>query len=64
MVERQKIIFASDYIDSDVIAMARSNGDACVQVFFIRAGKLIGRDYFLMDGAEDTPDAEVSYNFV
>jgi len=64
VVERQKIIFASNYVDSDVIAMARSNGDACVQVFFIRGGKLIGRDYFLMDGAEDTPDSDVISGFL
>jgi excinuclease ABC subunit C len=63
IVERQKII-VSEYVDSDVIAMARSNGDACVQVFFIRGGKLIGRDYFLLEGAEDTPDANVMAEFI
>ena len=49
VVERQKII-SPDYIDSDVLALARTNGDACVQVFFIRGGRLIGRDYFLLEG--------------
>ena len=39
VVERQKVI-STDYIDSDVLAMARSDGEACVQVFFIRGGKL------------------------
>jgi excinuclease ABC subunit C len=63
IVERQKVI-VSEYVDSDVIAMARSNGDACVQVFFIRGGKLIGRDYFLLEGAEEEPDAEVIAEFV
>jgi excinuclease ABC subunit C len=64
IVERQKVVFTTDYADSDVIAMARSNGDACVQVFFIRSGKLIGRDYFLMEGAEDSPDADVITGFL
>jgi excinuclease ABC subunit C len=64
VVERQKVIFANDHTDSDVIAMARSNGDACVQVFFIRAGKLIGREYFLLEGAEDTPDTDVMAEFI
>ncbi len=63
VVEKQKVV-SSDYVDSDVLAMARSNGDACVQVFFIRGGKLIGRDYFLLEGAEDTPDAQVLGEFV
>ena len=63
VVERQKIV-STEYVDSDVIAMARSDGEACVQVFFIRGGKLIGREYFLLEGAEDTPDADVMAEFV
>jgi excinuclease ABC subunit C len=63
VVERQKVV-SSDYIDSDVIAMARDDGEACVQVFFIRAGKLIGREYFLLQGADDTPDADVIAGFL
>ena len=63
VVERQKVI-SSDYIDSDVLALARSDGDACVQVFFIRGGKLIGRDYFLLEGATDTSDANVMAEFL
>ena len=53
IIERQKIVFASDYKDSDVLAMARNNGEACVQIFFIRNGKLIGREYFILEGTED-----------
>jgi excinuclease ABC subunit C len=63
VVERQKVV-SQKYIDSDVIAMARADGDACVQVFFIRSGKLVGRDYFLLDGAEDTPDSDVISGFL
>ncbi len=50
--------------DSDVIAMARSDGEACVQIFFIRSGKLIGREYFILEGTEDTADAEVISQFL
>jgi excinuclease ABC subunit C len=64
IVARQKVVFSADYVDSDVIAMARSNGDACVQVFFIRGGKLIGREYFVMEGADETPDAAVLGEFL
>jgi excinuclease ABC subunit C len=64
IIERQKVVFASDYVDSDVIAMARANNEACVQVFFIRGGKLIGREYFLLEGTEDTLDSEVITEFV
>ena len=63
VVERQKIV-STEYVDSDVIAMARSNGEACVQVFFIRGGKLIGREYFLLQGAEGSADANVMSGFI
>ena len=64
IIERQKIVFATDYLDSDVLAMARSDGEACVQVFFIRGGKLIGREYFILEGTEDAADTEVMEHFV
>ena len=64
IMERQKIVFATDYADSDVLAMARSNGEACVQVFFIRGGKLIGREYFILEGTEDEANSEIMEQFV
>lgn len=64
IVERQKVVFASDYKDSDVVAMARTDGEACVQIFFIRGGKLIGREYFVLEGTEDAPNAEVMAGFL
>lgn len=63
VVEKQKVI-SNDQLDSDVIAMARSNGEACVQVFFIRGGKMIGREYYILEGAQDEPDAEVIAEFI
>ena len=63
VVERQKII-SSDQVDSDVIAMARSEGEACVQIFFIRNGKLIGREYFILEGTADEADSEVVTEFI
>lgn len=63
VVERQKVV-SPEYIDSDVIAMARADGEACVQVFFIRNGKLIGREYFLLEGAEGSQDGDVLAEFL
>ena len=63
VVEKQKVI-SSDQVDSDVIAMARSDGEACVQIFFIRSGKLIGREYFILEGTEDSADQEVLSEFI
>jgi len=64
IVERQKVVFAADYKDSDVIAMARADNEACVQIFFIRGGKLIGREYFILEGTEDTADNQVMAEFI
>lgn len=63
VVEKQKVI-SSDLVDSDVIAVARSNGEACVQVFFIRNGKLLGREYFILEGTEEEKDTEVMAQFI
>lgn len=63
VVEKQKVI-SSDQVDSDVIAMARADGEACVQIFFIRSGKLIGREYFILEGTEEAKDAEVVSQFL
>jgi excinuclease ABC subunit C len=64
IIERQKVVFSADYKDSDVLAMARADNEACVQIFFIRGGKLIGREYFILEGTEDTTDSEVMEQFL
>jgi excinuclease ABC subunit C len=63
VVEKQRVL-SSDKTDSDVIAMARSNGEACVQIFFIRGGKLIGREYFILEGTHDENDPAVIGEFI
>jgi excinuclease ABC subunit C len=63
VVAKQKVISAAN-TDQDVIAFAREQGDACVQVFFIRHGKLIGREYFLLEGTEDEEEAEILGEFL
>ncbi len=63
IVSKQKVIAAAN-TDQDVIAFAREQGDACVQVFFIRHGKLIGREYFLLDGTEGESDEEILQEFL
>ncbi|HRN83092.1 excinuclease ABC subunit UvrC, partial [Nitrosomonas europaea] len=60
---RQKVIGSSD-TDQDVIAFAREDSDACVQIFFIRHGKLIGREYFMLDNTEGESDHEVLREFM
>ena len=63
VVEKQKVI-TGDQSDSDVLALARSDGEACVQIFFIRNGKLMGREYFILEGTEEITDNEVIGEFL
>jgi excinuclease ABC subunit C len=63
VVEQQKVV-SSAAVDQDVIAFALANGDACVQVFFIRHGKLIGREYFLLVSPYDDDSREIMTSFV
>jgi len=63
VVEKQKVI-TSEEGNSDVLAIARANNEACIQVFFIRNGRLMGREYFVMEGTEEIPDNEVMGEFI
>ncbi len=63
IVERQKVI-SNAQNDQDVLAFARDKGDACVQIFLIRQGKLIGREYFVLEGAEDEDTHQVMAEFL
>lgn len=63
VIERQRVV-SSSLADQDVIAFAREDGQACVQVFFVRDGKLIGRDYFVLSGTQDETDREIMASFV
>ena len=63
IVERQKVI-SNAQNDQDVLAFARDKGDACVQIFLIRQGKLIGREYFVLEGAEDEETHQVMAEFL
>jgi excinuclease ABC subunit C len=58
IVEKQRII-STKFTDSDVIAIASLENTACVQVFFIRGGKLTGREYFLVEDTDQTADQDL-----
>jgi len=50
LTEKQKAETGDD--DRDIIAMARENGEALIQVFFVRGGKLSGREHYMMAADE------------
>jgi excinuclease ABC subunit C len=55
VTEGQKVVWRSR-IDMDLIAAAKAQGQACMQVFMVRGGKLIGQEHFMLDGVADQPD--------
>ena len=61
--EAQKVVSPAGG-DEDIVALAQSGGEAWVEVFFIRNGKLTGRDHFLMEGTQDEEPAQVLAQFV
>lgn len=63
VTEKQKIIVHT-MVDLDAIAYARLYDEACVQVFFVRQGKLVGRDQFIMSGADELTGGEILAAFV
>lgn len=63
VVEKQKMINVA-LADQDVIAFAKDDRTACVQTFFIRGGKLIGREHFLLDGTDDIEESEILTAFI
>ena len=63
VAQKQKITdTAGD--DRDIIAMASEGEDAVVQVFFIRSGRLIGRDHFYLKSAENDTEGEILSSFI
>ena len=51
-------------MDRDVVALARTNEEAVVQVFFIREGKLIGRDHFHLKGSYGEKENDMLQAFI
>lgn len=63
VAQKQKIT-SSSMEDRDIIAMAKDERDAVVQVFFVREGKLIGRDHFHLTVGLDESKTQILTSFV
>lgn len=63
VMAKQKVI-SPDLKDQDVIAMARGQGESCVELFFVREGKLNGREHYMMNGTDDMSRSEIMTAFV
>lgn len=64
VMEKQKISNVQNDSDQDVIAMANLDQEACVQVFFIRNGKVSGRENFMLEGVKDSDRSTILGSFI
>lgn len=64
VMEKQKISNVQNDSDQDVIAMANFDQEACVQVFFIRNGKVSGRENFMLEGVKDSDRSTILGSFI
>ena len=63
VAQKQKIT-SSNMEDRDIIAMVKDETDAVVQVFFVREGKLIGRDHFHVSVGAEEDDRQILTSFI
>jgi excinuclease ABC subunit C len=61
--ERQKII-STEEADQDIVGVVRQGGDACVQLFFVRKGRLVGRESFFFERVAGSGDGDILSAFV
>ena len=48
----------------DVLGMARNNIKVCIEIFFVRGSKMIGREHYFFDNLEDVEDKEILSSFI
>ncbi len=56
--EKQKIISTTTFTDQDIIGSAIGIEEACIQIFFIRNGKIMGREHFLLTNTSENETRE------
>ncbi len=61
--EKQKIVSTSSS-DQDIIGVAIGKEEACVQIFFIRNGKIIGREHYILTNIEDNTERNIVESFI
>lgn len=63
-VSQKQKITSGETEDRDILACATAGNEAVVQVFFIRNGKLIGREHFYLTGVENEPRGSIMTSFI
>ncbi len=61
--EKQKIVSATGS-DCDALAMYNSDDCACVEIFFVRSGKIVGKEHYFLNGTYESEDGEILSGFI
>ena len=64
LVSKSQKVVSTTKDNKDVIAFARERNEACVQVFFIRSGKVVGKEQFILEGTQDEEQSQVMATFI
>lgn len=62
--EKQNIVSTTNLVDQDVIGMAKGIEEVCIQIFFIRAGKIIGREHFILQDVFEEKKQDILSSFI
>lgn len=63
-IEQKQTATLSSMLDQDIIAFAKNPEDTLIQIYFVRQGKLVGREHFYLQGTEDETIEDVFRDFV
>lgn len=63
-IEHKQAVLHSSMEDQDIIAYSRSENDTLIQVYFVRIGKLVGREHFLLEDTGDIEIEKIIYDFL
>jgi len=64
MLEKQKIVSTTAMVDQDIIGVATGIDEACVQIFFVRGGKITGREHFILTDTEYQSSSDIISSFI
>jgi excinuclease ABC subunit C len=64
-ISKQQKVMSTRNIDQDIMALIQGeDGRACVQLLLVRNGKLMGQEYFMLEGAEEKESSEIMGSFL
>jgi excinuclease ABC subunit C len=63
-IQSQQSIYSNTMKDADIIGMSRASGKTCIQIFFLRGGKILGNSDYYPSHTDDMEDADIMEYFI